>query len=205
LPSGPIKTLLHGALHPLVTWRTRAPGVWLTFDDGPHPRLTPLVLAALERARVRATFFLLGREMESQAPLVAAIREAGHEAALHGYEHRHARELGVGGQLEDLRRMRDAAARLGLPLRHYRPAYGELTPARLLWCLRHRVRIVMWSFESRDSFAADASAVAARATPSALAPGTIALFHDDTPATAEALPLILERALATGVRFTDPA
>src|ERR1019366_2981326 len=68
--------------------RLRGPrGLALTFDDGPHPRGTPAVLELLERAGVRATFYLVGEQVERRPSLAAEIVAAGHEVGIHGYRH----------------------------------------------------------------------------------------------------------------------
>jgi peptidoglycan-N-acetylglucosamine deacetylase len=199
-----LKSLARALLRPWVRHEGPPEGVWLTFDDGPDPATTPRVLDALDAAGVQATFFMIGREMERHPTLVEAVRRRGHGVALHGFDHRHAADLSWREQWADLQRMRAVAARFGVRLRWYRPPYGELTVLRLLWCMAHGVRIVMWSFESRDSFVPDAAALVARVVPQALRAGDIALFHDDTPLTADALPAILAGARAAGLAFTQP-
>jgi len=196
-----IKALLRKLLSPVLRYRGDAPGLYLSFDDGPHPVVTPQVLDALERGGVKATFFMIGQEMERHPALVAEVRERGHAIALHGFTHRHCSDMSWREQLDDLRRMRAVAARFGVRLRSYRPAYGELSVLRIAWCLLNRVKIVMWSFETRDSFVQQASELEARVTPQALTDGDILLFHDDTPVTAQALPRLLDNARAAGLRF----
>ena len=60
----------------------------LTFDDGPHPEGTPAVLEVLAAAGARATFFLIGEQVERRPELAARIVADGHAVALHGYRHR---------------------------------------------------------------------------------------------------------------------
>ena len=200
-----IKSLARWLLKPLVLHRGPRHGIWLTFDDGPHPLNTPRILAALGSAGVRATFFMIGAEMDRFPQVVEAVRSGGHTLAMHGFHHRHAHELSPREQWQDLQRMRAIALRFGVPLRWYRPAYGEVTWVRLVWCLLYRVRIMMWSFESRDSFLANAGELIDRLAPGALCEGDIALFHDDTPLTAEAMPVILQRIQSAGLSFSLPA
>jgi peptidoglycan/xylan/chitin deacetylase (PgdA/CDA1 family) len=69
------------------SFAARGREVWLTFDDGPDLRETPLVLALLAQYRARATFFLIGREMEKNPGLVRGILAAGHTVANHTYTH----------------------------------------------------------------------------------------------------------------------
>src|SRR3954452_22020216 len=74
--------------------RTEASGpdgggyVALTFDDGPHPQGTPAIMEALAAAGARATFFLVGEQVERRPALAAELVAAGHEVALHGHRHR---------------------------------------------------------------------------------------------------------------------
>lgn len=62
--------------------------VALTFDDGPHPRSTPHFLSLLARTQTRATFFVLGCELARAPELGREIVAAGHELAVHGWDHR---------------------------------------------------------------------------------------------------------------------
>src|SRR5690242_17870155 len=59
----------------------------LTFDDGPHPQYTPKILEALGEAGVRATFFVLGSQVERHPEIVAKMIEGGHEIGNHTYSH----------------------------------------------------------------------------------------------------------------------
>ena len=74
-------------------WK-RAPrrdgAIGMSFDDGPDPVATPRVLAILDRAGVRATFFVTGEAADAYPELVRQIAAAGHEVCSHGYRHRHA-------------------------------------------------------------------------------------------------------------------
>ena len=65
----------------------------LTFDDGPHPQGTPAVLSALAAHGARATFFLVGEQVERRPALAREVHDAGHEVALHCHRHRNALRL----------------------------------------------------------------------------------------------------------------
>ena len=84
------------------TIATGAPGVALTFDDGPHPEGTPAVLEVLARAGARATFFLVGEQVQRRPALAAEIVAAGHAVALHGYRHRPQLRLSAGEVRDDI-------------------------------------------------------------------------------------------------------
>src|SRR5581483_1274039 len=68
--------------------RTVSGGVALTFDDGPHPEGTPAVLSVLEEEGIKATFFLVGEQVQRRPALAAEIASSGHAVALHAYCHR---------------------------------------------------------------------------------------------------------------------
>src|SRR5690349_3754405 len=86
----------HGAFYrnspvfgaPIRRLATRDRAVALTFDDGPNPDATPVVLDALAARRVKATFFILGRHAERWPDLVKRVADEGHSIGNHGYYHR---------------------------------------------------------------------------------------------------------------------
>ena len=90
------------ALAPGLSGRGDPGHVALTFDDGPHPRATPAVLDVLDRYRVRATFFVLGRELARFPALGQEITGRGHEVAVHGWDHRCLLRRGPAGVYDDL-------------------------------------------------------------------------------------------------------
>ncbi|MGQ7295457.1 polysaccharide deacetylase family protein [Quadrisphaera sp. KR29] len=152
-----------------------APGsVALTFDDGPHPEGTPAVRRALDDLGVRATFFLLGRQVERHPGAVAQLLADGHEVALHGHEHRNHLARTAPALAADLQRARDAVvgdaaaggldpARVRAALRHTRPPYGAVSGGTL-WAARTcGLRPVLWTAWGRDWLGHDGEQVAATA------------------------------------------
>ncbi len=170
----------------LLTWHgNRArPQVALTFDDGPDARYTPEVLDILARHGAVATFFLLGRNVESQAELVQHIAGAGHEIGIHGYDHT-VRDLA--GQTDQTRRLLD---RLAIQTDLFRPPGGALLPSAQWWMARQRLRTVMWSYDLHDSMRHEGKA-SVRTPLAAIGPGDIVLMHDDNPVCTGELPELL--------------
>ena len=76
--------------YPNLVWKkqTVSKKLWLTFDDGPHPEVTPWILSVLNTERVKATFFLVGRQMEEFPELVSEIKKNGHLIANHSCSHK---------------------------------------------------------------------------------------------------------------------
>lgn len=179
---------------------SRPVGVALTFDDGPHPEGTPLVLELLARAGARATFFLVGEQVARRPQLAARIAEEGHLVAVHGFRHRLQQRLPAAQVADDLARagaeIEDA---IGAAVGWHRPPYGVYSPAGLRTVRERGWRPLLWSRWGKDwrKFTTPPR-IAARAT-RGLVPGDVILLHDadfysarrSHRRTAAALPLIL--------------
>jgi peptidoglycan/xylan/chitin deacetylase (PgdA/CDA1 family) len=175
-------------------------GVALTFDDGPHPEGTPAVLGLLAQAGIRATFFLVGEQVERRPDLASRIAAEGHEVGVHCRRHRSLLRLGPRQTRDDL--LRAAAAiesATGRRVRVYRPPYGVLNAAALATARREGWETWLWRRTGRDWKArATAESIAGRLT-RRVGSGDVLLLHDadfySAPGswrrTAAALPLVL--------------
>ncbi len=157
----------------------RPTGVALTFDDGPHPEGTPAVLDVLARADARATFFLVGEQVERRPELAAEIVAAGHAVALHGYRHRLQLRMTAGAVAADLAR---GAALIGEATgrapRLHRPPYGVYSPAGLRAARELGLDPLLWSRWGKDwRKLTTPRRIAARATQGVIA-GDVILLHD---------------------------
>jgi peptidoglycan/xylan/chitin deacetylase (PgdA/CDA1 family) len=154
-------------------------GVALTFDDGPHPEGTPAVLEILEAANARATFFLVGEQVEQRPELAARIAAAGHLVALHGYRHRLQLRLSQRQVRADLERGAAAIeSATGVAAAWHRPPYGIYSGPGLAAARQLGMRPLLWSRWGKDwrKFTTPAR-IAARATDRATA-GDVILLHD---------------------------
>jgi peptidoglycan/xylan/chitin deacetylase (PgdA/CDA1 family) len=127
----------------------------LTFDDGPGSSLTPAILNILTESKVKATFFLLGRNIAGREAIVRQIAEQGHDIFSHGYDHLHQWKVSPFRAISDIRRGWEAidavlgTRRLKYP---FRPPNGKLNIICLLYLLVRRVPIVYWSIDSGDTW-----------------------------------------------------
>lgn len=156
-----------------------ARGVALTFDDGPHPEGTPAILDRLAAHGARATFFVVGEQVQRRPALLARILADGHRLALHGHRHRLQARLTPAQVAEDLTRGRAAIEdAVGLTVGWHRPPYGVYSPAGLRAARAAGLRPLLWSRWGKDwrKFTTPAR-IAARATDSLL-PGDVILLHD---------------------------
>ncbi len=129
----------------------RADHVALTFDDGPHPVATPLVLETLSALDVKATFFLLGEAVDEAPALVAEIVDAGHEVAVHGHSHRWHPARTPADLADDVARAHDAVLLAsGQAPRWFRPPYGSPSWGSHRAARRCGLRTVLWTAWGRD-------------------------------------------------------
>jgi peptidoglycan/xylan/chitin deacetylase (PgdA/CDA1 family) len=193
----------------ICTRQEDAAGVALTFDDGPHPEGTPLVLEILREAGARATFFLVGEQVLRRPVLAGEIVAAGHRVELHCHRHRNTLRLTARQMLDDAERARFAIEEVsGQAIADHRPPYGIYSRSALRTVRSRGWRPVLWSRWGRDwASNATAEAIARRAT-AAIVGGDIVLLHDadyySAPGswarTAAALPIILEELDSRGLK-----
>lgn len=178
---------------------TREPAVALTFDDGPDPEFTPLVLDLLAAHGARATFFMVGRAARRYPKIAARAVAEGHAVANHGWDHpsfpllkARARRLQV--------RWTEAALPAG-SAHLFRPPWGHQTLASRLTLWHLGLPVVAWSVMAED-WADDPAPLLVERLRAGFHPGAIALLHDalyetddaryrDRSATVEALATVL--------------
>ena len=191
--------------------RLRSPDrvVSITFDDGPNPTATPLILDVLEREGVRATFFVLGRHAERWPELVKRMADEGHQLGNHGFHHRKLHRRTPGYVRDDLTRGAEAIERAsGVRPRHFRAPHGFRSPWVTPIARSLGERTVGWSLGVWDSARPGADEIVKRALDGMRA-GSILLLHDgdgydadgDRTQTAAALPRIIDGLRARGFGF----
>jgi peptidoglycan/xylan/chitin deacetylase (PgdA/CDA1 family) len=188
-------------------------GFALTFDDGPHPQGTPAVLEILASAGVRATFFLVGEQVQRNPALAAEIAAAGHGIGLHCHRHRNLLRLTPRQVRADIDRSQEIIERTsGHPITLYRPPYGVLNAAALTLARGRGWRTLLWSHWGRDWQArATPQSITARLT-SGVSEGSVLLLHDADDYSAQdswrrtvaALPMVLDTLAQSGLRPVAP-
>lgn len=168
------------------------PIVYLTFDDGPDPVVTPFVLDQLANYGMHATFFCIGKNVEAHPDVYARILREGHRTGNHTHHHLNGWKTDDDTYLADISR----AARL-IDSDLFRPPYGRIGSGQLRR-LRHLspvMRPVMWSVLSGDFDPGISPARCIRNVLDHARPGSVITFHDSEkafPVLREALPVILE-------------
>ena len=185
-----------------------ASAVALTFDDGPHPEGTPAVLDVLEEREARATFFLVGEQVERWPEVAAEIVRRGHEIALHGHRHRLLLRRSPSSLAHDFDRAAALIAEVtGRAPVYYRPPYGIFSTAALALVKHRGWKPMLWSRWGWDWSARRSPAAIARRAAAGLRSGDVVLLHDadyySAPGswrrTLAALPPVLDTIAALGV------
>ncbi len=182
-------------LFPHAMWHGErtAKTIYLTFDDGPVPEVTPWVLAQLADYGAQATFFMVGDNVRKHPDIFSEVKTAGHRVANHTYHHLDGWQTDEKRYYEDIEMAQTILGDTGqAPL--FRPPYGHLT-YRQYKHLSARYRLIMWDVLSGDF---DQSLTPQRCLARTIRltrPGSVVVFHD-SPKTHRLLRHVLPQYLA---------
>ncbi|HRG32565.1 MAG TPA: polysaccharide deacetylase family protein [Saprospiraceae bacterium] len=177
-------------LLPGLIWRMESveKKVYLTFDDGPIPEVTPWVLDQLDKYGAKATFFCVGQNVEKYGDIFHQLKSQGHTIGSHTYNH-------ISGWASDnldyMLNVRKASKICESNI--FRPPYGKIRPSQTRF-LKHHYRIVMWDVLSGDF---DPNISAEQCLQNVLKntiAGSIVVFHDSIKSF-EKLKFVLPRVL----------
>lgn len=192
------RILFPGAVFRIKSSGIRRKRVFLTFDDGPIPEVTPWVLDVLDKYGVKATFFMVGQNVERNPQLLEEVRWRGHAVGNHTLHHIQ------GASATTMRYMRDAAegaALTGSTL--FRPPHGWLRP-RQLRALKKHYKVVMYDLVTRDYSRHMSPEDVVENVRKYARDGSIIVFHDSLkswPRLLTSLPRAIEWLIAEGYEF----
>ncbi len=180
---------------------TTSKKIAITFDDGPHPRLTPEILGILEKYNVKATFFMVGCNVLLYPQAAQQVILSGHEVGNHTFSHRHISTLNERTLQRELERCEDALEELCEYRPHlFRPPEGALNAYVEHCSQRGDYTVVLWSLDTRDWENKNAQGIA-ETIMSNIKSEDIILMHDYVGVgsqTPQALELLLPRLLEQG-------
>ncbi len=181
---------------------TSRPVVALTFDDGPHPEYTPKLLDILRNQGVRATFYVIGRNVDTYPEIARRIVSEGHEIANHTWSHPALTSIGAARLRQEIEKTTDAIQRVtGRRPTNMRPPYGAVNDrVRQAMFRDYGMDVIMWSCDPLDWKRPGADVVRRRLVEGAT-PGGILLAHDIHPGTIEAMPGTIQELKAKGYGF----
>lgn len=177
---------------------TKEKVMYLTFDDGPIPEVTPEVLDVLKTHKAKATFFCVGSNAEQYPEILERLAAEGHSIGNHTFSHTNGWSSSQFAYLRDYQRCQEI---LGTSL--FRPPYGRIKRQQVQ-ALKRKTRIIMWDVLSGDWDAKVSPEQCLQNVTKHAKAGSIIVFHDSLkakPNVLYALPRFLAHFIAQGYRF----
>lgn len=201
-------------------WRipTKEKKIFLTFDDGPVPEITPWVLSALKPFQAKATFFCVGENIAKHSDIFCQIISEGHSIGNHTYHHLNGWKtesknyinniskcdsVMKGNRLSVIGYQPDRQPITGHPLPLFRPPYGKMKQSQYS-LLKAQYSIVMWDVLSGDFDETTSKEQCMQNVLTKTREGSIVVFHDSVKAKEKllyVLPKMLEHYSAKGFSF----
>ncbi|MDD5073186.1 MAG: polysaccharide deacetylase family protein [Candidatus Omnitrophica bacterium] len=185
--------------------------VALTFDDGPSPAWTPLILDELKKAGIKATFFMVGKHVERYPEIAKRVAREGHDIENHGYDHR----VMIYYKMDELKKEIDETEKIikdvtGQTTRYFRPPKAWLNDTEKQKIKEMGYGIVLWSLNSKDWVTFHDKQITSYISRH-IRPGDIILFHDsggvfsteggDRRQTVKTIPRLVRKLQEKGYRF----
>jgi len=187
-------------LYPYGVFR-KGEAVYLTFDDGPIPEVTPKLLAILERYGVKVTFFMVGDNIDKHPDVFEQVVKAGHTIGNHTYNHLKGWDYSLEEYMENVAKCEETIARHlphGCPAskpRLFRPPYGKATFAQRKALHQKGYEIVFWDVLTQDYNSTKTPEFMFRRIQRETRPGSIINFHDSLKSNErmlEVIPQVIE-------------
>lgn len=198
-------------LYPKRIWdvATREKSLYLSFDDGPIPEITPWVLDQLKKYNARASFFCIGDNVSKHPDIFRMVVEQGHTVGNHTHNHLNGWRTSVATYLENVRQAqevieRELPQRTGLKNAIFRPPYGKIRNVQAKKLQQEGYSVVMWSIVSMDYDQRLSSEKVLQNVLKNAVPGSIIVFHDSIKAEKNlkaVLPQVLEHFQKQGYSF----
>lgn len=176
------------SLYKNLLWRfdTSKKVLYLTFDDGPEPTVTPWVLDTLKSFKAKATFFCIGKNIDTHPEIFQRVLNEGHRVGNHTYNHRNGwktktnnylnNTLKAENSIEQQLQSNKAKSKL------FRPPYGKIKPSQIKQLEKEGYKIVMWDVISADFDKSISPEQCLSNVTTNITNGSIVVFHDSLKA-----------------------
>ncbi|MBI4847297.1 MAG: polysaccharide deacetylase family protein [Nitrospirae bacterium] len=177
--------------------------VFLTFDDGPFPENTGIILDTLKKYDVKATFFLSGGSVVNDFKTVERIIQEGHDAGNHFFDHKRIDRISYRELSQQILSCEKTLLECGArQVDFIRPPYGTINVNLLRYCLANKKRLIMWSYDCKDTFIKSEDEIECFKKKFTIEPGEIFLLHDDSMYIKDMLEWIIREARGRGLSFS---
>jgi len=172
--------------------------VYLTFDDGPIPEITPWVLDLLDEYNIKATFFCVGDNVRKYPEIYQNVQERGHKIGNHTFHHIQGLKTDTQSYLEDVQEARQL-----IDSKLFRPPYGHMRFSQF-HALQEQYKVIMWDVVTRDYSRLMTAGEVFEVVKKYTRNGSIIVFHDSLKSgdrMKESLPKSIEWLLEQGYSF----
>jgi peptidoglycan/xylan/chitin deacetylase (PgdA/CDA1 family) len=173
--------------------------VFLTFDDGPIPEITPWVLDELKKHNAKATFFCIGENVKTHSEIFQRILAEGHSVGNHTFNHLNGWKTSISEYIENIekakKQMHNSEFRIQNSELLFRAPYGKITSKQAKTLQNKGFKIVMWDVLSYDYDGSVSEEKCLKNVLNNIKPGSIVVFHDSLKAEKNlryVLPKVLE-------------
>jgi len=187
-------------LLPSITWRINGAEnkVYLTFDDGPIPEVTPWVLNLLKQYNAKATFFCIGNNVLKHPEIYQSILDSGHQTGNHTQNHLNGWNVKNKNYFNDI-----AECDKYVSSKLFRPPYGKIKPSQIKQ-LKQNYKLIMWDVLSKDYDTLRTAEQCLQTVIRETKSGSIIVFHDSLKAEKNlrgSLPAVLDHFKQKGFEF----
>ena len=187
-------------LFPKLIWKEQVTSkeIYLTFDDGPHPNITPKILNILAQYDAKACFFCVGENVQRYPETFQSVLDAGHQVGNHTFNHIQGWKVPDDVYLENIEKCNNL-----VHSRFFRPPHGKIKPSQVRR-LKENYNIVMWTVITHDYDSSYDSDICLKKAIRKTRPGDVVVFHDSAKAeknVLDVLPKFLEHFSRLGYRF----
>lgn len=182
--------------------------VYLTFDDGPIPQVTPWVLSELEKHNTKATFFCIGENIHKHPAIFQQVLQSGHTIGNHTFNHLNGWNTPVLTYLQNIQKCQQTIEEHSLINKNdillFRPPYGKIRPRQSRFLRKKGYKIIMWDVLSADY---DINLTKEKCLENVIKnvqSGSIIVFHDSLkafPRLEYVLPRVLKHLKENGFNF----
>lgn len=179
--------------------------VYLTFDDGPIPEVTPWVLSVLKAYNIKATFFCIGDNIKKYPDVFKQIVSHGHQIGNHSFNHLNGWKTDTPKYIDNVLETEEMISRYTKSsLKLFRPPYGKIKPLQSYQLRKLGFKIIMWDVISKDYDVNLQPKDCELNVIQNVSSGSIIVFHDSKKASKNisgSLPLVIQKLLKAGYVF----